>query len=152
MKSQPKLKGINVSITDILDEPGRSRRADRIVILIRGAPGSGKSRAAKMIKEREVKNGGTAPRLMSIDDYFINEVEEKVVNEAGKSSTETKMLYDFDSKMEKAYAESLLKAFRKQIDNGYFNFIVVDAVFDKTDLLDRFWSYAKVKGFQVSNQ
>ncbi|CAD5115541.1 DgyrCDS4507 [Dimorphilus gyrociliatus] len=149
MKSQPKLKGINLSITDILDEPGRSRRADRLVILIRGAPGSGKSRAAKMIKEREVKHGGTAPRLMSIDDYFIDEVEEKVVNEAGKSSTETKLMYDFDGKMEKAYAESLLKAFRKQIDNGYFNFIVVDAVFDKTDLLDRFWSYAKVKGFQV---
>lgn len=43
-----------------------------------GLPGSGKSYLAKLIRDREAENGGTA-RIMSIDDYFMQEgeIEEK---------------------------------------------------------------------------
>lgn len=48
------------------------------IIFTTGPPGSGKSYLAKLIRDREAENGGTV-RIMSIDDYFMqeSEVEEK---------------------------------------------------------------------------
>lgn len=40
-----------------------------------GLPGSGKSYLAKLIKDREIENGGSAPRILSMDDYFMSETE-----------------------------------------------------------------------------
>lgn len=37
--------------------------------------GSGKSYLAKMLRDLEVENGGKAPRIHSMDDYFMTEVE-----------------------------------------------------------------------------
>lgn len=37
--------------------------------------GSGKSYLAKMLRDLEVENGGHAPRIHSMDDYFMTEVE-----------------------------------------------------------------------------
>jgi pantothenate kinase-related protein Tda10 len=37
--------------------------------------GSGKSYLAKGLRDVEVINGGNAPRIHSIDDYFMTEVE-----------------------------------------------------------------------------
>ena len=37
--------------------------------------GSGKSYLAKMLRDLEVENGGDAPRIHSMDDYFMTEVE-----------------------------------------------------------------------------
>lgn len=59
------------------------------------------------------------------------------------------MEYEYDAGLEPTYKGSFLKSFRRQIDDCYFNFIIVDAIFDKIDYLDEFWSYAKSKGFQV---
>lgn len=46
----------------------------RIVILMRGIPGSGKSYISKMIKDKEQEMGGST-RILSIDDYFMTEVD-----------------------------------------------------------------------------
>lgn len=46
-----------------------------IVIILRGLPGSGKTHLAKMIKETEQQQGGPAPRILSLDDYFTVEKE-----------------------------------------------------------------------------
>jgi pantothenate kinase-related protein Tda10 len=40
--------------------------------------GSGKSYLAKMLRDLEVENGGDAPRIHSMDDYFMTEVEKVV--------------------------------------------------------------------------
>lgn len=37
--------------------------------------GSGKSYLAKMLRDIEVENGGDTPRIHSMDDYFMTEVE-----------------------------------------------------------------------------
>lgn len=37
--------------------------------------GSGKSYLAKMLRDLEVENGDDAPRIHSMDDYFMTEVE-----------------------------------------------------------------------------
>lgn len=50
---------------------GRSQRPARIAIILRGLPGSGKSHIAKKLKELEVENGGEAPRIHALDDYFV---------------------------------------------------------------------------------
>ena len=47
----------------------------QVVVMIRGLPGSGKSVLAKKIKDIEIENGGSAPRILSLDDYFLNEVK-----------------------------------------------------------------------------
>ena len=57
--------------------------------------------------------------------------------------------YEYDVDMEDSYKISFLKSFKKQIDNGYFSFIIVDSNFDKISYMEEFWSYAKSRGFQV---
>ena len=57
--------------------------------------------------------------------------------------------YEYDAALEPNYRQSLIKSFKKQVDNLLFNFIIVDAVFDKVDHFEEIWSYAKSKGFQV---
>lgn len=37
--------------------------------------GSGKSYMAKFLRDIEVENGGVAPRIHSMDEYFMTEVE-----------------------------------------------------------------------------
>lgn len=51
--------------------------------------------------------------------------------------------------MEAIYHVSLLKTFKKTIEDGFFDFIIVDAVNDKIAKIEPFWSYAKMKGFEV---
>lgn len=50
--------------------------------------GSGKSYLAKMLRDLEVENGGDAPRIHSMDDYFMTEVEKVVEHSC--------WLYNFD--------------------------------------------------------
>ena len=57
--------------------------------------------------------------------------------------------YEYEAEMESAYRQNMLKSFKKTIDDGFFPFIIVDAVFDRTKHFEEFWSYAKSKGFQV---
>ena len=59
------------------------------------------------------------------------------------------MEYEYEEEMEDMYRQSLLKSFKKQLDNMYFSFIIVDSVFNKSRHVNDFWTYAKSKGFQV---
>ena len=58
--------------------------------------------------------------------------------------------YEYEKELEKSYRASLLKSFRKQIDDGYFSLILVDCINDKTEYYQPMWSYAKQKGFEVN--
>ena len=60
-------------ITDaasIFLQPGRMTRPKRLAIVLRGLPGSGKSHIARKLKDVETQQGGEAPRIHAIDDYF----------------------------------------------------------------------------------
>lgn len=96
-------------------------------------PGSGKSYLAKMLRDLEVENGGSAPRIYSIDDYFMTEVEKIDENGASKSSAATKgkkaavkkvMEYCYEPEMEEAYRSSMLKAYKKTVEEGTFTFVI----------------------------
>ena len=57
--------------------------------------------------------------------------------------------YEYEAELETSYRTSLVKSFKKQIDDGYFSFIMVDCINSKTSHYQEMWSYAKQKGFEV---
>ncbi len=60
-----------VNVLSILDPPGRARRPKRLAVILRGLPGSGKSHVARLLRDAEIARGGEAPRIFTIDDYFM---------------------------------------------------------------------------------
>ncbi|KAK9708677.1 hypothetical protein QE152_g27075 [Popillia japonica] len=146
--NKPRIHPNVTLIQDLLNPPGRYNRPPRIVIILRGPPGSGKTFLAKLIKDKEVENGGSAPRILSLDDYFMVE-QEKDAEVDGKRTKVKEMVYEFEECMENTYRVSLFKAFKKTITDGYFPFIIVDNVNDKVKYFGEMWSFAKQNGFQV---
>ena len=63
-------KGQTLKLEDIFEPPGRYVRPPKIVIILRGLPGAGKSLIAKKIKAKETELGSDAPRVLCLDDYF----------------------------------------------------------------------------------
>lgn len=122
-----------IDASQLFQHPHRASRPDHFVIILRGLPGSGKSYLAKMLRDLEVENGGDAPRIHSMDDYFMTEVEKVEDSETSKSSssgrnkrpvTKKVMEYCYEPEMEEAYRSSMLKAFKKTVEEGVFTFII----------------------------
>jgi tRNA uridine 5-carbamoylmethylation protein Kti12 len=59
------------------------------------------------------------------------------------------MKYEYDRAMDETYQKSLLKSFRKTIDDSLFNFVIVDMVNNKMNFIEEMSIYAKLRGFQV---
>ncbi|KAJ8269953.1 hypothetical protein GJAV_G00108630 [Gymnothorax javanicus] len=146
VEKKPEMKNVD----DILKIPGRESRPERIVIIMRGLPGSGKSHVAKLIRDKEVECGGAPPRVLGLDDYFMTEVEKIEKDPETGKRVKTKVLeYEYEPEMEETYRSSMLKTFRKTLDDGFFPFIIIDAINDRVKYFDQFWSAAKTKGFEV---
>uniref|UniRef100_A0A3P8X3Z9 YLP motif-containing protein 1 n=1 Tax=Cynoglossus semilaevis TaxID=244447 RepID=A0A3P8X3Z9_CYNSE len=146
VEKKPEIKNID----DILKQPGRQSRPERIVIILRGLPGSGKSHVAKLIRDKEVECGGAPPRVLVLDDYFMTEVEKVEKDPDTGRRIKTKVLeYEYEPEMEDTYRNSMLKTFKKTLDDGFFPFIILDSVNDRVKHFDQFWSAAKTKGFEV---
>ncbi|XP_045065969.1 YLP motif-containing protein 1 [Coregonus clupeaformis] len=146
MEKKPETKNVE----DLLKLPGRDTRPERIVIIMRGLPGSGKSHVAKLIRDKEVECGGAPPRVLGLDDYFMTEVEKVEKDpETGKRVKLKCLEYEYEAEMEETYRNSMLKTFRKTLDDGFFPFIIIDAINDRVKYFDQFWSAAKTKGFEV---
>ncbi|XP_033125870.1 uncharacterized protein LOC117123911 isoform X2 [Anneissia japonica] len=138
------------NIMDILTTPGSAKRSSNTIIILRGPPGAGKTYMAKLLKEKETQNGGQAPRMLCLDDYFMMETEKTEKDpETGKLIKRKVMEYEFEPEMEETYRASLLKSFKKTVDSGLFSFIILDAINNKKEHYDQFWSYGRSKGFEV---
>ncbi|XP_071715687.1 uncharacterized protein [Rutidosis leptorrhynchoides] len=146
-----------IDASHIFKHPHRASRPDHLVIILRGLPGSGKSYLAKFLRDIEVENGGEAPRIHSMDEYFITEVEKAEDSELSKSSgTRGKrqvmkkvMEYCYEPEMEEAYRASMLKAFKKTLDEGVYSFIIVDDRNLRVADFAQFWATAKRSGYEV---
>ncbi|CAK9155680.1 unnamed protein product [Ilex paraguariensis] len=110
-----------VDASHIFKHPHRANRPDHIVIILRGLPGSGKSYLAKMLRDLEVENGGEAPRIHSMDDYFMTEVEKGEESESSGSIRGKKpvikkkvMEYCYEPEMEEGLAK--LKEISQQLE------------------------------------
>ncbi|KAG6386112.1 hypothetical protein SASPL_155000 [Salvia splendens] len=136
-----------IDASHILKHPHRASRPDHMVIILRGLPG---------------RNGGTAPRIHSMDEYFMTEVEKVEENDGSRSSGSIrgkKLAYeealeklpflDFDGDLKlpsPAYRSSMLKAFRKTLDEGAFPFVIVDDRNLRVADFAQFWATAKRSG------
>ncbi|KAK7292237.1 hypothetical protein RIF29_08014 [Crotalaria pallida] len=154
----PPVKPKFIDASHLFRHPHRTSRPDHFVIILRGLPGSGKSYLAKMLRDLEVENGGNAPRIHSLDDYFMTEVEKVEDNDASKSSNSGRnkkpvmkkvMEYCYEPEMEEAYRSSMLKAFKKTVEEGVFTFIIVDDRNLRVADFAQFWATAKRSGYEV---
>ncbi|CAG5119307.1 unnamed protein product, partial [Candidula unifasciata] len=146
----PQSKPESVKVEDLLCPPNRDSRPPQIVTIIRGLPGSGKTYVSKLLREKEISCGGSAPRMLCLDDYFMVDLEQEVPDpDTGKKVKKRVLEYEYEQALEDPYRQSLLKSFKKTIDDGFFPFIIVDATNEKVAHFSEFWSYAKSKGFQV---
>lgn len=59
------------------------------------------------------------------------------------------MKYEYDASMDESYQRSLVKSFKKTVDDDLFDLIVVDMINDKIAKLDEMNVYAKMKGFHT---
>jgi hypothetical protein len=59
------------------------------------------------------------------------------------------MEYEYDNSMNEVYEKSLIKSFKKTVDDGLFDFIIVDMVNEKLLYIEEMSNYAKLKGFNV---
>ncbi|XP_019740498.1 YLP motif-containing protein 1 isoform X3 [Hippocampus comes] len=145
-EKKPEIKNVD----DLLKPPGRLSRPERIVIIMRGLPGSGKSHVAKLIRDKEVDCGGAPPRVLVLDDYFMTEVEKIEKDpDTGKRVKRKVLEYEYEPEMEDTYRSSMLKTFKKTLDDGFFPFIILDTINNRVNHFDQFWSAAKTKGFEV---
>jgi YLP motif-containing protein 1 len=145
---KPEIK--TVMADKIFDSPGRSDRPSHIVIILRGLPGSGKSHVARLIREKELFHGAPAPRLLSLDSYFLTEVERTERDpDTGRRVKRRVEEYEYEPEMEQAYRASLLKTYNKTLEEGFFPVVVVDAPNTKVHHFDRYWSNGKMRGFEV---
>ncbi|KAK7265772.1 hypothetical protein RJT34_33395 [Clitoria ternatea] len=147
-----------IDAAHLFRQPHRASRPDHFVIIFRGLPGSGKSYLAKMLRDFEVENGGDAPRIHSMDDYFMTEVEKVEDIEVSKSSssgrnkksvTKKVVEYCYEPEMEEAYRSSMLKAFKKTVEEGVFTFVIVDDRNLRVADFAQFWATAKRSGYEV---
>ncbi|XP_054616961.1 YLP motif-containing protein 1 isoform X2 [Dunckerocampus dactyliophorus] len=146
VEKKPEIKNVD----DILKPPGRQSRPERIVVIMRGLPGSGKSHVAKLIRDKEVDCGGAPPRVLVLDDYFMSEVEKVEKDpDTGRRVKRKVLEYEYEPEMEDTYRSSMLKTFKKTLDDGFFPFIILDTINDRVKHFDQFWSAAKTKGFEV---
>ncbi|XP_064101704.1 uncharacterized protein LOC135212188 [Macrobrachium nipponense] len=149
-EKEPEVIGETVTIDDLISVPGRFMRPPKMVIILRGPPGSGKTTVAKMIKDREIENGGSPPRILSLDDYFMVETEKMVEDPDTGRKVKTKIMeYEYEPDLEDSYRLSLIKSFKKQVDDGFFPFIVIDCVNHRLDHFSEIVSYGKKNSFEV---
>ncbi|XP_025203854.1 YLP motif-containing protein 1-like isoform X2 [Melanaphis sacchari] len=139
-----------LTIETLLCPPGRLNRPSKIVIILRGLPGSGKSHVAKLIKEKELSMGGQAPRILSLDDYFMTEVTKIEIDPETNKKVEKKVMeYEYDSANENLYRTSFIKAFKKKILENYFSFYIIDAINNKVSYYKEIIEISRMNGFTV---
>ncbi|KAH9380483.1 hypothetical protein HPB48_008817 [Haemaphysalis longicornis] len=127
-----------VSVEDLLGHPGRDARPAGLREVLSWR---------RLLKELEMGAAGSvAPRVLALDDYFMQEVE---VADTDPDTGKREFRYEYEADMEDAYFSSLLKSFRKTVDGRLFSFVIVDAVLATLAQLEQFAGYARTHGFQV---
>lgn len=59
------------------------------------------------------------------------------------------MKYEYDPELEESYLNSLKRAFKRSLTDGYFTFLIFDAVNELLKSYADVWNYARQSGFQV---
>lgn len=79
-------------------------------------------------QEKEASQGGATPRILSLDPYFLTEVEKTEKDpDTGRRVKRKVEEYEYDEAMEPNYRASMFKMFNKTLEDGFFPLVVVDA-------------------------
>lgn len=150
----PKLPEFNwhnrdiVDIREILEEPGRSTRPEKIAIVLRGVPGSGKTYLAYLIERKEAEKGNRSQfKFLTMDEYFETEHTREIVDENGDKRTETYRKYDYDPSKLNIYMENLIEKLQNITRQGEHKFIVIEGDFCDMFFYERIFAIALTNGF-----
>merc|ERR1739838_1084861 len=78
------------------------------------------------------------------------EIEKMVPDpDTGRKVKTKTMEYEYEPEMETSYRESLTKSFKKQVDDGFYPFIIIDCINDKIKHFSDIAAYAKKKDYEV---
>ena len=102
-------------MASLLFAPHRATRPHAIVVLVRGIPGSGKSWLAQKLRALEIENGGKPPRILSIDPFFMVELEDENTNSRSPSIREK---YVHDAAKEGEYPLLIVATQAMYVDAG----------------------------------
>lgn len=152
-----------LDLSQLLLPPGRHSRPKRLLLLLRGPPGCGKSHLARTIRSMEVSAGGQPPRVHSIDDYFMVDVEQTpdegtaAAAAAGTGSSKrrgaapavTAQEYQYDADLEPSYWKSLLRAAVKTLGDGLHPLVLLDAATPKAEQVREVWSAVQGAGAEL---
>jgi YLP motif-containing protein 1 len=69
--------------------------------------------------------------------------------ETGKRVILKEYVYEYEKQLENTYRQSLLKAFKKTVDDGFYPMIIVDTVNESVSQFEDFYNYALKKQFAV---
>ena len=105
--------------------------------------------ACLKLEEEKWVSDSEKPKILSIDNYFMSEQEQIISNINHANKKQIVMKYEYDETMDEAYQRSLVKSFKKTIDDDLFRFVLVDMINDKLAKLEEMSFYATVRGFQV---
>lgn len=79
--------------------------------------------------------GGSAPRILSIDDYYLMDDGSSPVG--------------WQEDQEEKYRQSLLKSLKRNLEDGHFSFIIVDALNIKASDVSEIYTTARSRAFAV---
>lgn len=79
--------------------------------------------------------GGSAPRILSIDDYYV------VLEETGSAS--------WNEDLEEQYRQNLLKSLKRNLDDGHFSFFIIDSLHLKATEIMEVFSASNSRSFAV---
>ena len=58
--------------------------------------------------------------------------------------------YEYEDDMEESYRGNLVRSFKKTLEDGYFTFVIMDAINDKVEYFSECYTTAKSLGFEVN--
>lgn len=133
-----------VEIKELLEQPSSLNRAKKIIIFIRGAPGSGKSFLANLIAQKEIEHGNRDNlKILSVDIFF----EKEAYRECEHLKYEKYIESSLNEEKITEYMEELSKALENIIYyNENYSFIIVDGDFCELKFYDRMWNIAVNEG------
>lgn len=84
-------------------------------------------------QETEVAMGGSPPRILSIDDYYLMDDTSPI----------------WTGQQEEQYRHNLIKMFKRNLDDGHFSFIIVDSLSLTSAHVMDLLKPAQMRGFAV---
>jgi len=59
------------------------------------------------------------------------------------------MEYEYEEQLEERYRQSLIRSYKKQVDDGFFPFIILDCINDKISHFQEVVDHSSQHGFEV---